>query len=197
VLVGAGSVIVWELLAWRKEPPPLPSQHLFLSDRQEGIRQPPALPAASAGLGDDVEVVGVSAGGRHRAYLLSALVPIRGHVVNDLLGGHPVTVTYCDRADCLRVFTGPPGQPFDVAGAGWDNREGRRGLVLRVGSTLYRQDTGGPAEDAPVAPFPLPRAGHERTTWKRWREAHPDTDVYVGVRSPAPEGEAVNGGGPK
>jgi hypothetical protein len=197
VICGTAAVIAGELMAWKKEPPPPPSQHLFLSERQVGIRLPPAVPAASAGLAEGEVVVGVSAGGRHRAYRLAALAPIRGHVVNDVLAGRPVTVTYCDRVECVRVFTGPPGPPLDVAGAGWDNREGRRGLVLRVGSTLYRQDTGGPAEDAPVPPFPHAAAEYERTTWGRWRQAHPDTDAYVGDPSPAPEGGAASGNGPE
>jgi hypothetical protein len=177
-------VIACELMTWMQESSPLVSQYIIPPYQDELIQQPPAVPAASADLKEDVEVVGVSAGGRHRAFLISTLGTVRSHVVNDLLAGQPVTVTYCSRTECIRVFTGPTGEPLDVAVGGWDNREGRQGLILRIGSKLYRQDTLGRAEDGPAAPFPYPDADYERTTWGRWREAHPDTDVYVGVTSP-------------
>lgn len=57
------------------------------------LNDPKTVPAAEAGFlaGDDF-VLGLEAGGEARAY------PIRfiafHHVVNDLLGGRPITVTY-------------------------------------------------------------------------------------------------------
>lgn len=103
------------------------------------------------------------------------------HVVNDLLGRLPVTVTYCDRTDCVAVFTGPGGGlPLAVAVGGWAGHYDEGGLLLRVGAALYRQDTGAPWGDDSGAPFPYARAECERTTWGHWREEHPDTDVYVG-----------------
>jgi hypothetical protein len=181
---GAIFVIACELKALRQEVSPLVSQRIIPPYEDVLIQKPPAVPAASADLKDDSEVVGISAGGRHRAFLISRLGTVRSHVVNDLLGDQPVTVTYCSRTECIRVFTGPMGEPLAVAVGGWDNREGREGLILRLGSRLYRQDTGGPAEDGTAAPFPYPTADYERTTWGRWRDAHPDTDVYIGETSP-------------
>jgi hypothetical protein len=157
-----------------------------------GIRQPPALPAGAAHLRDNTEVIGVAAAGRHRAYVIDALVRREQHVVNDQLGGAPVTVTYCDRTDCARVFTDARGGgPLDVASGGWVGRYEEGCMLLRVGSDRYRQDTGLPlAKDAP--PFPLARAEFVRTTWKEWREAHPDTDVYVGEPPSVPGSAAEN-----
>jgi hypothetical protein len=180
VIGGAIAVIGWESIDWREPPPPPPPKVLSLYDIQESIRQPLAVPAAEADLREDVEVVGVSAAGRYRAFVLAALIPVRAHVVNDLLGDSPLTVTYCDRNDCVRVFTGPPGQPLDLVVGGWDNREDGRGLVLRVGAAYYRQATGAPPNGTTATPFPYAAADFERTTWGRWRAAHPDTDVYVG-----------------
>jgi hypothetical protein len=153
-----------------------------------GIRQPSALPAGSAHLRDNTEVIGVSASGRHRAYVIDALVRRERHVVNDQLGGAPVTVTYCDRTNCARVFTEPRGGgPLEVAGGGWIGRYEEGCMLLRIGPDRYRQDTGLPlAKGAP--PFPYARAEFVRTTWKQWREAHPDTDVYVGEPPSAPDG---------
>jgi hypothetical protein len=144
-----------------------------------GIQTPSVQPASAARLHDDAVVLGVSAGGRHRAYLLAAFDGIRWHIVNDQLAGVPITVTYCDRTGCVKVFTGPPGAPLDVALGGFVGSFDRGSLLLRVGSVLYRQDSGqalAPGE----APFPYAPVEFVRTTWKDWCGRHPDTDVYVG-----------------
>src|SRR6516165_11479531 len=44
------------------------------------VQRPPVVPAASAVLPEDAEVIGVTAGTRHRAYALSALAPEAAHV---------------------------------------------------------------------------------------------------------------------
>ena len=53
----------------------------------------------------DQPVIGVTAGGRHRAYLVRALsLGAKSHIVNDVVGGVPVSVTYCDIYTCTRLF---------------------------------------------------------------------------------------------
>ncbi len=145
------------------------------------LQEPPALPAETAKVPDDAAVIGVSAGGRHRAYLVEALTPREGHCVNDRLGGVPVTVTYCDRSSCVRVFTDPDGtEPLAIAVGGWAGRYETGTLLLRIGKHRYRHTTGQPLEpDAP--PFPYAEADCVQTTWKEWRTRHPDTDVYTGA----------------
>src|SRR5262249_58636248 len=96
-----------------------------------GIRPPPVQAAAAAQLPDDAPVAGVVAGGQARAYLLTAMTGLTAHVVNDLVGGTPVTVTYCDRTDCLCGFTADtPGQPLEVNVGGWAGK-----LMLKGGDT--------------------------------------------------------------
>jgi Protein of unknown function (DUF3179) len=146
-----------------------------------GVRQPHALAAGAARLPGGAAVIGLSVGHRHRAYALQALAPITRHVVNDLLGRVPVTVTYCARNGCVGVFTDADrDRPLDVAVAGWVGPPDAGSLVLRVGSERYRQDTGAPLDGDGDPPFPYARAEYERTTWEHWREEYPDTDVYVG-----------------
>lgn len=165
--------------------PASPWQGLAL-EKHAVDREPRLRPAAEAGLPDDAEVVGVEAGGRSRAYVLGALAPPDRHVLNDRLGGLPVTVTYCPRDGCLRVFTGPKGGgPLAVSVGGWDGRSDPGSMLLRVADERYRQDKGLRLGREP-APFPYPTHEFVRTTWRRWREAHPDTDVHVGA-SPAGE----------
>lgn len=147
-----------------------------------GIDRPPAVPAADAALADNEAVVGVSAGGRRRAYSVRALArTAESHIVNDVLDGVPVSVTYCDIYRCTRVFTGgPPGEPLDLSQGGLTDG----GMVLKSGSHTYRQDSGEALEPggSPLRYGSLPC---EETTWGAWRHAHPDTDVYTGEPNPA------------
>ena len=154
-----------------------------------GIDAPATLEADEAVLPDDRLVIGVRVGMTARAYLLSAFAEnklefpigktgvamidaqdeaaIARHVVNDIVGGQPITVTYCGLQQCARVLTEENGRaPLDVGVGGWDD-----GLLLHIeGSRLPQQSNAIPLEDVPF----------ELTTWKEWREEHPQTDVYIG-----------------
>jgi hypothetical protein len=153
-----------------------------------GVRQPAALKPHEANLPDNEPVVGVSAGGRQRAYRTHALMGITYHVINDLLGEVPVTVTFDDRTERAQVFTGESGgRALEVWMAGYYD-----GMILRLDGRYFRQDTGrymaapGQQTDQALATMP-----HTRTDWKTWYTAYPETDVFVGdskpVTSPLPK----------
>src|SRR4051812_11606994 len=78
---------------------PLHSFHL------DGIVRPPIVEAGASDLRPDEEVIGVEVDGRPRAYRLSAFRDPAHHVVNDLIDGVPLTVSYCDLNDCVRTYT--------------------------------------------------------------------------------------------
>jgi uncharacterized protein DUF3179 len=143
-----------------------------------GIRLPAARPRADvAALADEEPVIGVCAGGRTRAYLVRALaMGPKFHIVNDALGGVPITVTYCNLFHCTRLFTATgTSEPLDISQGGLKPS----GMVLKVGGYPYRQDSSAPLEEgAPSFPYD-PYPGDE-TTWGTWRQSHPDTDLYVG-----------------
>jgi hypothetical protein len=143
------------------------------------VRTPPTVAADKARLQDEDRVLGVSLGGRHRAYLIRAIATNpKSNVVADLLGDVPVTVTFGPRLRLAKVITGDQrGQPLDVVFGGYD----RRHLLIRVGKTSYYQDSLAPVEPD-GAPFPYREVKAEETTWKAWRQAHPDTDVYEGTQ---------------
>lgn len=145
-----------------------------------GITQPPALPSSNAGLKDSAEVIGVSAGGHYRAYLVAALdgAP-SAHVINDLLGDAPITVTRCDISRCTRVFTGEIGKLLNLSLGGMKAYK----MVLKVGDHRYLQESALPV-DAAAPSFPYPSHPWEQTTWGQWRRDHPSTDVYVGAALP-------------
>ena len=144
-----------------------------------GIRMPPAKPAPSAELDDEAEVIGVCVGNHARAYAVESMgFPAPRHVVNDMLGGRAVSVTYCDRRRCSRVFTRAGGAgPLALDVGGWLES---KGMLLHVEEVLYAQETGENLSAENEAPIPYPEWPHVRTTWGSWRKTHPDSDVYVG-----------------
>jgi hypothetical protein len=177
VLAGVGAVLGWAAVPGGDAE----SRPVNLM-RFHPARMPGAVDAGAARLPDDAPVIGVAAGGRHRAYSSSAFAELDLHVRNDVLNGVPVTVTYCPRTGCARVYTGPVGgSALAVAPGGWvgEPGDGPDGvMLLRVGTDLYYQDSGAPL--AGWGDFPYPEADFERTTWGAWRRSHPDTDVVVG-----------------
>jgi hypothetical protein len=130
-------------------------------------------------LRDDAPIVGVTIAGRHRAYLLQALLPPDNHVYNDMLGDTPVTVTFCDIDNCVAVFTREgETKPLDIAVGGADPSRPKK-MLLRVGSDRFWQDTGLPLDGNTAMPYS--RITCERTTWGEWRAAHLDSDIYIGA----------------
>ena len=149
-----------------------------------GLQNPRAFSAENSQIPDDDEVIGVVVNGKSRAYWLKALKYPPWHIVNDVAAGVPISVTYCDRTDCTRVYTnGQSSVPLDVNLGGLYGRQ----MVVKVGGSLYLQDSGKPFEVRAVPPS-LPYTNHpwERTNWKVWRQRHPDTDVFIGLGKPGP-----------
>jgi hypothetical protein len=150
------------------------------------VQRPATVSSEVAALPDDAVVIGVEAGGRSRAYLLKAFFyPAARHVINDLLGGRPISIAYCDMTDCVAAYTDPDAdEPLDITTGGWQGHSVPGGvegsMLLRVGNSWYRQDTGQPLAIHATTPFPYTRSDFVRTDWKQWHETHPDTDVYVG-----------------
>lgn len=122
-------------------------------------------------------MIGVVAGGRSRAYLVRAFC--RGpasHIVNDVLGGTAVSVTYCDQRDCACVFAGEGAEPLDLRQGGLQAGQ----MTLRAAGVRYGQESLSPEDAEGAPPFPYVAHAFERTTWGAWRGAHPGTEVYLG-----------------
>lgn len=156
-----------------------------------GIVQPPTRPAAEAFLEDDTEVIGISVAGVHRAYEMRAFDGPLAHVVNDLVGGVPVSVTRCDLSACARVFTADQDGPLELGLGGI--MQGR--MLLRLPQGFYFQDSAGAINESFPA-FPYSSLPFEVTTWGAWRDAHPDTDVYVRDMPIGPEQAESDNGAP-
>jgi len=144
-----------------------------------GVRQPDTFAADAVSVPDDADIVGVEVGGIHRAYLLKGMAVPQTHVVNDLLGGIPVSVAYCNLRNCATAYTSGDGaaEPLDLGVHGLVHRQ----LILSAKGRAYLQE---PLEETNEAlpPDQIPYASYpcERTTWGAWRAYHPNTDVYLG-----------------
>ena len=127
-------------------------------------------------------VIGISIGGEARAYPLRLM---RWHeVVNDVVGGENIAVTYSPLCDSVAVFsTGSHGDAFELGVSGflfnsnpllYDRHKGPKS------SSLWRQLDGQPvAGPDPRNEAPLKPRMAELVTWRYWRARYPDTRVMA------------------
>ena len=130
----------------------------------------------------DDRVIGVVVGQEARAY---PLLLMRWHeVVNDVVGGVPIAVTYSPLCDSVVVFSRTiDGRVVDL---------GVSGLLFNSDTILYDRAAGPARSDlwaqldgrvvagAPGSdPSPLPSRVAQLATWSAWRAAHPDTEVLA------------------
>lgn len=131
----------------------------------------------SAGFLDDEDLVlGLAHGGEARAYPVKIL---NWHeIVNDNIGGDPVAVTYCPLCGSGVVFRSEVAGrrlTFGVSGLLYNSdvllydRE-----TESLWSQLLRSAVTGEYNETPLASLPV-----QHTTWKHWREQHPDTQVLT------------------
>lgn len=143
-----------------------------------GLRQPAVMAMEDVNLPDNAPIIGIEVAGRARAYLLRAmsLKPER-HVINDLLGDRPISVTYCDRTNCARVFTSADkGAALNLDVGGWIGDS----LAVQINGINYEQKTGKNLTTPGGAPLPYADCPFVQTTWGAWRSVHPQSDVFVG-----------------
>lgn len=125
---------------------------------------------ADAWLEDGDRVIGVHRNGEVRAYPQPLLV--YHEIVNDTVGGEQVSVTYC---------------PLTGTGIGFlrgDTELGVSGRLVNSNLIMYDRSTGshwpqilGAAVEGPLKGRGLKEFRVFWTTWGRWRERHPDTQV--------------------
>lgn len=136
-----------------------------------GICAPQLLPAGTVNLKDEEVVIGVVVGGLSRAYLRKAFDGHEHHVVNDLVGIAPISVTHYKLARCTRVLTHQAGveQPLGIRIGGWNREYGM--MMVIVNEQRYLQLS----PDIPLLDVP-----YSEVTWGEWRREHPDSLIYLG-----------------
>jgi Protein of unknown function (DUF3179) len=137
--------------------------------------------AARALLPDSSQVIGVERGGESRAYPVDLLA--LHEVVNDVVGGDPVAVTWC---------------PLCASSLGFERRVGGRTLSFGVSGYLHKanlvmfdRETGSLWSQLLAGAITGRLRGSElrqvplvQTTWAEWKHAHPDTLVLSIRRDP-------------
>ena len=179
IVLLASVALVICLLAWQSEQPigrQYQGQNLPEDEDPdtpgeiEPIVQPELVPAKEAELADEEMMIAIEVGGKHQAYWIRDLSQPGSHVVNDMVGGLAVSITYCDQTDFARVFTDPEtDEPLKLRTWGWMEKQ----LALQVGSPEnihLHNDKAIPLEDYPFV----------RVPFGQWRSQHPDGLVYVG-----------------
>jgi len=131
---------------------------------------------AAAWLADPSPVIAVTGEGSARAYPIAVLM--RHEVVNDVIDGRAIAVTYFPLADGAAV---------------WDRRVGERALTLRASGKIYRSDSVlfdaesgslwvqllGVAVAGPMKGARLSLLPSQIVSFKEYRTTYPDGDVLA------------------
>jgi hypothetical protein len=100
-----------------------------------------------------------------------ALSDPQSTVVNDMIAGVPVTVTYNHWHDKARAFTAADlDQSLAMGLKGWTF--GTMYLSFR-GQSISQEEADIPG---------LTSVKIDRQTWLEWKSKHPDTDVFTGMK---------------
>ena len=133
-----------------------------------GMIAPVTLTATEARVTDTEQVIGITIGDEHRAYIVNAFAPLGQKVINDLINEIPLAITYCDIYERARVFTSTErGDYLHVGLGGWMNKE----MFFYFENVRFSQSS----ENAPLPDYP-----YIITTWGQWLEVHPDSRIYLG-----------------
>lgn len=149
---------------------------LLLPDDIPPIYDPQFVSAADADLPDDELVIGSSINGDARAYPAGILYT--REMVNDVVGGVPVLVTWCPRCYTALVH--------DRRVDGTTAVFGNQGALYKGAMTWFDHETGSiwsqPLGKALVGPrfgATLNLMPSQLTTWREWATAHPETSVLT------------------
>ncbi len=145
-----------------------------------GLISPVIHSVDKANLNDTERVIGVTVGDKHRAYLANAFDSLGSKVINDLIDNVPISVTYCDIHERARVFTSSSrGDFLNMGLGGWVDKE----MFFYYDNEEFKHS----AEDAPIPDYP-----YIVTTWGEWKDAHPQTEIYMGGGVIPKDNKALN-----
>lgn len=140
---------------------------LLLFVEYAGHQQVELKNASDADFPDETPIVGVAVGNMPCAFVLEEMEDPARHVVNLVINGTPISVTYCDLVDCVRVMTDDSQKPIPLSVGGLDIDSQ---LVLLLGGKRYGQLSA----DLPLADHP-----YIRTTLGDWKQRFPHTMICI------------------
>ena len=151
------------------------------------LDNPPALPAKSAILPDETQVLGIVLDGQAHAWPMGILIP--HHIINESIHSRPVTAAYCPACRSGYIFDPVvDGQRLTFEPVSVH----RRNMIMRdrETGTIWQHETG----EALMGKYrgkTLEILGGELSNWKAWRTEHPETTLCArpkGYRHPSPLG---------
>lgn len=139
---------------------------------------------ARALLPDSSQVIGIERGGDSRAYPVDLLA--LHEVVNDVVGGDPVAVTWCPLCASSLAFERRVGSRTLSFGVSGYLHKANLVMFDRETGSLWSQLLAG-AVTGRLRGSELRRVPLVQTTWAEWKQAHPDTLVLSIRRDPLGE----------
>ena len=120
-------------------------------------------------LDDQDEVITLIIGDQHYAFPKRWMTGMSEHVVSEVYEDLPITVTYCNESECVRVFQGQVGEEkLDIMQAGLAAGH----MAILVDGQSFLQE----AEDIPYSEYPF-----ELMLWGEWKTNHPDGLVLTEI----------------
>lgn len=190
----AGGILLFGIAAglamWKLKPPSNPDDARVSAKGTQtrngprfAVNMPFMRMANEVVLPDDTMVIGLIVDGRPRAYHLGVFRSPGYCVVNDLINDIPITVTYDEPNQIVQVFTDRyRGNPLELENrgkSGSDKQAGTQKMIVSIQSSLFYQETGKPVETNDPTIKPISTYPFEKTTWKQWKDAHPNTEIYT------------------
>ena len=141
------------------------------------LSHPLAMPAREAiWMGDDDIVFGLKINGESRAY--PRRIYAYHELIQDRLGGVEIVTPYCTMCESVNVYEAElNGGKHDLRTSGFIYRSNK--LMYDVAThSMWSSVSGEPVVGSLVKQkLKLKRHPVQTATWKKWREAHPDTTV--------------------
>lgn len=175
------SFVIFGLLVYSNQ------KHLFLDEEERWIvdifpKDPPQIPtlylaefteSETAYLCNESMVVGIYLGGVAKAY--PVMILDRHEVVNDIIGGQPVVVSFCPLTGSSLVLTRTQSTTFGVSGKLYKNN-----LVLydSVTGSLWSQ-VGMRCIKGEMKGEELKLLSSHLISWGGWRQIFPDTQLML------------------
>ncbi|MGI9473523.1 MAG: DUF3179 domain-containing (seleno)protein [Rubripirellula sp.] len=138
-----------------------------------GVDDPSLQELSEVDVPEEAPIVGVEVDGESCAFVLEQMTDPTRHIANLTINKVPISVSYCDLADCARVLTNQPKDsrgPNQTLGLSVGGLDINHQLVYLLRGERYGQESKG----IPLADYPF-----ERMRFDEWIQKHPDTLVYI------------------
>jgi hypothetical protein len=132
-----------------------------------GIDRPEFKKVSEVDVSESSPVVGIELGDLTYAFVLQGMIDPEAHIANMIIGETPISVSYCDLVDAVRVFTCQQTKliPLHVGGLNIHKE-----LVLLLDGKRYNQSS----DAIPLSDYPF-----VRTSFGDWTRKHPSSRVYI------------------